>query len=294
MSTVATSKFQLFIKERKYLLNVSPRTVEWYSASLRWLPSETPAQGDLTEMIVRMREKGLKATGVNCRARAINSYLHWLAMSQSENPEAKCSPACRHPKVAKLKEPHVILPTYSQLQVKKIIAYKPHTRWQKRLHLFILILLDTGCRLSEATGVYVNDIDMDNLLVKLDGKGAKQRLVPISFELRKALHRYISEFNLKPEHLLLSTYDGTVMERHNLSQDVRAHCRRELGFNAPARAVHAFRHTFAVNYLRRGGSVFHLQKVLGHSTLEMTRRYANLQTQDLQAVHQKLSMLSGM
>jgi site-specific recombinase XerD len=44
--------------------------------------------------------------------------------------------------------------------------------------------------------------------------------------------------------------------------------------------------------LRRGGSVFHLQKVLGHSTLEMTRRYANLVTADLQAVHERVSLLS--
>jgi len=48
-----------------------------------------------------------------------------------------------------------------------------------------------------------------------------------------------------------------------------------------------------VNYLRRGGSVFHLQKVLGHSTLEMTRRYANLVTADLQAVHEPASRLSN-
>ena len=52
------------------------------------------------------------------------------------------------------------------------------------------------------------------------------------------------------------------------------------------------RHTIAVNYLRKGGSVFRLQKMLGHSTLEMTRRYANLMTEDLQAIHQKLSLLA--
>jgi integrase len=68
-------------------------------------------------------------------------------------------------------------------------------------------------------------------------------------------------------------------------------CKR-LGFDPPARTLHSFRHSFALNYLRRGGSVFHLQKVLGHSTLEMTRRYANLVTADLQAVHQRVSLLS--
>jgi site-specific recombinase XerD len=49
---------------------------------------------------------------------------------------------------------------------------------------------------------------------------------------------------------------------------------------------------FATEYLRRGGSLFHLQKVLGHTTLEMVRRYANLVTADLQAVHQRVSLLS--
>ncbi len=69
-------------------------------------------------------------------------------------------------------------------------------------------------------------------------------------------------------------------------------CKR-LGFDPPARTLHCFRHTFAVNYLRKGGSVFHLQKVLGHSTLEMTRRYANLVTADLQTVHERVSLLSA-
>jgi len=46
-------------------------------------------------------------------------------------------------------------------------------------------------------------------------------------------------------------------------------------------------------FMRRGGSVFHLQKVLGHSTLEMTRRYANPMTEDLQAVHERASLRSN-
>jgi integrase/recombinase XerD len=74
-------------------------------------------------------------------------------------------------------------------------------------------------------------------------------------------------------------------------RDVKLLCKR-LGFDPPARTLHATRHTFAVNYLRCGGSVFHLQKVLGHSSLEMTRRYCNMITQDLQAVHERVSLLS--
>jgi integrase/recombinase XerD len=74
-------------------------------------------------------------------------------------------------------------------------------------------------------------------------------------------------------------------------RDVKLRC-KWLGFDPPARTLHAFRHTFAINYLRKGGSVFHLQKILGHSSLEMTWRYANLMTADLQAVDQRVTLLS--
>src|SRR5581483_2720489 len=163
---------------------------------------------------------------------------------------------------------------------------------QKRLHLLVLFLLDTGCRISEALSVRVPDVDLDNLLVTLDGKGRKQRVVPFSFELRKSLYAVCKESRRAPDALLFENRGRTKLMRCNVLRDVKTLC-RNLGFDPPRRTLHAFRHTFAVNYLRRGGSVFHLQKVLGHSTLEMTRRYANLVTADLQAVHERVSLLSS-
>jgi integrase/recombinase XerD len=94
-----------------------------------------------------------------------------------------------------------------------------------------------------------------------------------------------------PDALLFATRRGTRGSRHSALRSVKLLCGR-LGFEPPARTLHATRHTFAVTYLRRGGSVFHLQKVLGHRSLEMTRRYANLMTADLQAVHERVSLLS--
>jgi integrase/recombinase XerD len=265
-----------FLRERQYLHNVAPRTIEWYEYSLRWLPNEAPTQADLNDTVVRMREKGLKATGCNCTIRAINAYLKW----------------CGSPlKIRPLKEPKLVMPTYTEAQIKKLIAYKPRNKYERRLHTLVLFLLDTGCRISEALTLRARDIDMDNLLVTLDGKGRKQRVVPISFELRKILFRYCKEVGSDAELLVFGNRNKTLLNRDNVRRDVKTLCER-IGFAAPPRLVHAFRHTFAVNYLRRGGSVFHLQKVLGHSSLEMTRRYANLVTADLQAVHERVSLLS--
>jgi len=221
-----------------------------------------------------MREKGLKATACNNRIRAVNAYLKWSG-----------SPL----RVPRLKEPDFILPTFTLDQVHRLTRYRPKTFYQRRLHTIVLMLLDTGCRISEALGLRVEDCDLDNLLLTVTGKGGKQRRIPFSLELRRVLVRYVAD--LHKQELLFSTRAGRKLGRRVVLRDVKLLCNR-LGFTAPIRTLHAIRHTFAVNYLRRGGSVFHLQKVLGHSSLEMTRRYANLMTEDLQAIHQKLSLLA--
>jgi integrase/recombinase XerD len=279
--------FSAFIRERQFLSNVAPTTLEWYKHSFKWLRTESPSQDELKDAVLRMREKGLKATGCNSAIRAINTYSHWV----NAGSDVKCSPACKHPRIAQLKEPQLVLPTFTAQQVRLLVTWKPKGKYQRRLHLLTLLLLDTGCRITEALTLRVSEIDFENLLITLDGKGRKQRIVPFSFELRKVLFRYISEFNRKPESLLLASRNETQLGRRVMLRDVKLLCER-LGFAPPGRTLHAFRHTFAVNYIRRGGSVFHLQKVLGHSSLEMTRRYANLVTADLQAVHERVSLLS--
>jgi integrase/recombinase XerD len=263
-----------FIKERQYLSSVSPQTIEWYKQSLAWLGTESPNDADLKDFVIRMRKKGLKATACNNRIRAVNAYLTWAG-----------SPL----RVPRLKEPELILPTFTLDQVHRLTRYRPQNFYQKRLHLIVLTLLDTGCRIGEALCVRVEDCDLDNLLLTVTGKGGKQRRLPFSLELRRALVRHCA--NVHPQEFLFSTRRGRKLGRRVVLRDVKALCGK-LGFDPPARTLHSFRHTFAVNYLRRGGGVFHLQRVLGHASLEMTRRYANLMTEDLQAVHQKLSLLT--
>ncbi len=251
------AKFEQFIRERQYLQNVTPATIQWHTHNLKWLKTELPTDEELKDAIMRMRQKGLKATGANSAIRSINAYLKWAGSPH---------------RIQQMKQAQLILPTFSASQVKLLVTWKPKGFYEGRLHLMILMLLDTGARISEVLGVRVEDCDLDNLLIILDGKGRKQRRVPFSFELRKQLFRFAREFERQPHGLVLCTKAGCKLGRRDMLRDVKNHCRR-LGFEPPARTIHAFRHTFALNYLRKGGSVFHLQKVLGHSSLEMTWRY---------------------
>jgi integrase/recombinase XerD len=280
-------RFEQFIRERQYLHNVTPATIEWYRHSLAWLPNESPSADELKAVVLRMREKGRKATGCNSVIRACNAYLHWSVAGDS-----KCSPACQHLRIPALKEPQNVLPAFTAQQIRLLVRWKPKGKYQRRLHQIILFLIDTGARISEALGLRVRDVDLENMLVTLDGKGRKQRIVPFSLELRRILFRYITDYKRKPESLLLATRNETVLGRRVVLRDVKLLCKR-LGFEPPSRTVHALRHSFALNYLRKGGSVFHLQRALGHSDLEMTKRYVSLATADLQEVHQRISLLAA-
>jgi integrase/recombinase XerD len=225
---------------------------------------------------LRMRSAGLRAVSCNSRIGSVNAYLKWSG-----------SPL----RVTKLKQESNVPPTYSSPQVACLVKWKPKGFYQRRLHALVLTLMDTGTRLDEVLSLRVSDCDLDNLLLTVTGKGRKQRIIPFSLGLRRVLAKFILDGHMSPAQLLFSTKDGAKLSPRNMLRSAKTLCAR-LGFAPPARTLHATRHTFAVNYLRRGGSVFHLQKVLGHSTLEMTRRYANLVTADLSAVHERLSLLS--
>jgi integrase/recombinase XerD len=269
-----SERFEQFIRERQYLQNVSPRTIQWYREAFKWLDDEQPDQQALKMFVIRMRERGLKASSCNNRIRAVNAYLNW---SDS---------ALRLPK---LKEEQRMLPSFSVDDVRKFSQWKPRTRTQKRLQVLISLLADTGCRISEALDLIWSDVDFENLLLTLHGKGAKDRRVPISFDLRRLLFRLKQSSNFEK---VFSTRSGGSLMRLNILRDVKLLCAR-LGIVTPERTLHAFRHGFALHYLRNGGSTFHLQKCLGHSSLEMTRRYANLMTEDLQRIHERVSLLSA-
>jgi integrase/recombinase XerD len=278
--------FEQFIRERQYLHNVSPRTIQWYGEAFKWLRIPEPDEATLKDCIVRMREKGLKARSCNSYICAINSYLNWTGSAL---------------RVPKLKDEQRVLPTFSKEDIAKFATWKPKRFPAVRLQALLLMLADTGTRIDEVMSLHWAEVDFDNLLLLVRGKGSKERRIPFSLELRKYLWKYrqiiaknrqVTAKNHQDEDLVFPTRDGGKLSRRNVLRDTKNLCRK-LSIRIPERTLHALRHSFAIHYLRAGGSVFHLQKTLGHSDLAMTRKYANLLTEDLQKIHQKVSLLSA-
>jgi integrase/recombinase XerD len=151
--------------------------------------------------------------------------------------------------------------------------------------------LDTGLRLQELLNLSRQDIDLENLVLRVKGKGNKHRLVPVSIELCKVLYRHLAK-NEFPN--AFATVRGTVITSRNADRDFKVMCRKIGLLDSGVRcSFHTCRHSFAVNYLRKGGNLYYLQRILGHSCITTTERYLrSLGIEDLQKVHDGLSLLS--
>ena len=167
---------------------------------------------------------------------------------------------------------------------------KPLTRHTAiRDKTIVLTLLSTGVRASELCDIRLTDINLTNNSIKIiHGKGNKQRFVFFGKRTAKYIWRIstarVNAGARDTDFLFTVGKNGDKMERHAL-------CRllHNLGLRAGVKRVfpHRFRHTFAINYLRNGGDLLTLQTILGHSSLEMVRRYARVAASDCELVHER-------
>jgi site-specific recombinase XerD len=279
-----------FVQERSILNNVSPATLQWYRYSLKAfqpvLEAEFEAMASFRASVIQRigelqkQGRGNKAVSVNTYLRCLKAFMAWLYTEQIVKEPFK---------LAWLKEEQKILATFNAQQIRKLVQWKPMTRSDSRLHVLALTALDTGIRVSELLGLKREDVDFQNCTLRVRGKGNKQRLVPVSIELRKALYRYVTKHDFQ---LVFCTYQGTQLSKRNLLRDFKELCTK-VGIGGVRCSFHTLRHTFATSYLRAGGNLFYLQRILGHTTITTTQRYLqSLGIEDLQAVHSRLSLLT--
>lgn len=152
----------------------------------------------------------------------------------------------------------------------------------------LLTLFDTGVRASELCGLRIDDYDQKTgRLFVSEGKGGKSRYVWLGETARKGLWRYLAERTAtQPTDPLFATRTNQHLDRNNLRHMIER-CAKRAGV-AHAN-VHRFRHSFAINFLRNGGSVLELQRLLGHERMETIRIYVTLAESDLREAQRKAS-----
>jgi site-specific recombinase XerD len=147
--------------------------------------------------------------------------------------------------------------------------------------LAVKILLGTGMRVGELATLTVEDYESDGdigFLKVRRGKGAKFRRVPVSVRLRREIDRYVNRYQIQSEtNRLLVRGDGQPVRMVTVGYLLKR-IKLRVGFKVHA---HKFRHTFATEYLRNGGDIERLRRILGHSSYVMVMRYLHLDKGDL-------------
>ncbi len=156
--------------------------------------------------------------------------------------------------------------------------------------LAISLMLDAGLRVSEVVNLNVEDISKKLGVIKVLGKGKKERLVPLTDSIIKYYDKYVFLTSLYSGALFLDSDTGLRMSSSGISQMLRR-IKKEQHFNKLH--PHYLRHTFATLFLVNGGDPVHLQLILGHTTLYMTEQYLHLANQMTLQKQKKFSPLTN-
>ena len=179
-----------------------------------------------------------------------------------------------------------VIPSLSTEQVAALLRQPDRKRFAGfRCYVMTLTLMDTGLRLGELLGIRLGDIDWTNGLFRVVGKGGKERIVPFGVAVRRELRRYLDwRGDLPDQDVVFVSEWGQPLCRRSFQDEVREYGRRA-GITGVRVSPHTLRHTFAREWVLAGGDVFSLQKLLGHTTMDMVRRYVDLTTGDLRSQH---------
>ena len=214
--------------------------------------------------------------------KAIRAFWKWAAEDLDTENVALLIKAPRYKlkPITPLSKSEVILLLHAVESDRK--GRKRSTRLRDRA--IILFFLDTGLRLGELLRLQVKEVDLHTgkVIVRPHQRGRKTsgRIVYIGNKTRKDLWKYLSFRDTTSD-------DEPIFD---ITPGALKHMLRRLGNKSGIKChAHKIRHTFAINFLRNGGNVFELQRLLGHSSLDMVRHYLNIAESDIENAHRKAS-----
>ncbi|NHN31197.1 tyrosine-type recombinase/integrase [Paenibacillus agricola] len=287
-TAVATFLYDCTVK------NLSSFTVKYYRNSLKELvkylliaKAERPI--DVTEALLKTAimaklNSGVKDTTVNTNLKGWRTFFRFL----NERSFLPTNPA-EH--VELLRTERRIIPAFTTDQVKALLKAADQQSFTGfRDYTTVQLLIETGIRICELEGLKVTDIYWKERVIKVFGKGRKERFVPFQATLEKQMKKYVAIRGPLDHDFLFVNIDNSAIKRRTVQENIQ-----KLGIAAGIKGVrvspHTFRHTFAKFYIMNGGDAFSLQKMLGHTTVEMVQTYVSLFGADIAKQHRKFSPL---
>ena len=280
-----TSDSELFSAYHTYLQlekSLSPRSVDAYSDDLNKLAAyfrvvgkkiEDATLDDLQEMIVGLHEIGISPRSQARIISGIKSFYRFLSLENYIQKDP--TELLESPKIG-LKLPEFLTITEINQIIESIDRSLPEGQ---RNRAILETLYSCGLRVSELIGLRFSDLYLDEGFIKVEGKGRKQRLVPISPVAIKEINLYLLDRNLLTikkgyEDVLFLSRRGTSLSRIMIFHIVKV--QTELAGIRKTVSPHTFRHSFATHLLEGGANLRAIQQMLGHEKIATTEIYTHL------------------
>lgn len=271
--------------------NLTPSTLKCYAERLAYLVKyaekvgkriDALTQRDIQTYLMSIMDSTSAAT-VNGRIRVFKVFFKHL----KDEGLVKVDPMSS---VRLVRVEQKVKPVLSVEQMSSVLArINRGTRYGARAYCMILLTYDAMLRLNELLSLRIDNVDLHAKLVKVFGKGRKERYAPISDRTAKALHTYIVRFRRGSRcELLFATKNGGKIDLRRGHRIFSLAGKRAGVYLHP----HLVRHSSASQFIRMGGNTSMLQKILGHSSLVVTQRYVHLSTDDLNTAYERFSPAS--
>lgn len=277
--------FDEFIQEKE-INGLSAATITSYQDSYRrfcmyfdYDERNTTVRDIDRDMVYRwitlMITDGMKHTTINHYLRDMRAFLYWCMKPERAYLEEY--------KINNVKGQEEQIKVFSDEEIDILLEKPPRTAEFVEWRTFVIVnwVLATGNRASTICDVKISDIDFRSKEIILHHtKNKKAQTVPLSSALERTINEYIRMFrkDADDDDYLFANVANEKLTNNALRQAFSKYCKDR---GVERTSIHGLRHSFAKIWVRNGGNMFVLQNILGHSTLDMTRKYVKLFNEDI-------------
>ncbi len=250
------------------------------------IPWLTPSLGQLRNYLAHLRKQELSERSIARRASALRQFYRFLVREDKvdSNPADLLTVVRKGRKLPK----HLTVEEVFKL----ISAAKGTGEFDVRDRAMLELWYATGCRVSELSGLKASGIDWDQAVVKVLGKGGRERLIPITREAvewgkkyQVLRHEALRRHNLKETEAFFLTRRGEAFTRQGMWKLVK-HYALKAGITRNV-WPHMIRHSVATHVLQGGADLRSVQELLGHRSIATTEIYTHLDPENLKAMQRK-------
>ena len=289
VSKTVEETFEDFINSKR-ANGIRLKTLQTYSQQFNTISKdlavekqiEDLSKKDCENMVLALRNRGLSPNSIRSYTAMLKSFLSWCNEEGLTDLNIK-----------KYKGQETVKITYTDEELAKLLKRpdrKSCTFCEYRNWVIINLLLNSGCRASTIRNIKIKDVNFDESVINYrHTKNGSAQIVPLCQEMKKILKDYLKIRGGSTDDYLFPKENEEQMTENGLSESIRRYNRAR---GVEKTSIHLFRHSFAERYLRAGGNPFDLQRILGHSTLDMTKHYCRIYDTELVKNYDSLSPLA--